>query len=147
MGMTGALPKEDAVRKRSIDPIVGWVDLPPEGRQGPIPKLPPSPWNEGKWSDRAIDHWHRLWTSPQATQWDDSKPEVIWRYVCLYERGYIFDWDGPMYTEAGKIEAMHGLTPHAMRRMFWRIKPSEDKTVNDHLAPVQSIKKEREELR
>jgi len=91
--------------------------------------------------------WIRLWQSPQATQWDDTNFDAITRYVILHEKARVFMWDGPMLTAVAQIEETHGLTPRAMRRLFWRIKGSSEATTMDHLAPVKPIRKEREELR
>lgn len=147
MGLGGALPKENPAdpRKRSIDPQVGWVDLPTE-RVGPLPYLRPPEWG-GEWSDQARDMWKRLWSSGQATQWDPKNPDAITRYVELHEQARMMGgWNGPILTAVAQIEEKFGLTPYSMRRMFWRFKPADDSEATmHHLAPVRAHN--RQELR
>lgn len=141
-----AQPKANAVRPRSENPGLEWVDLPPEGNKKPPPHLPNPPQNLGTvWSDEARSMWIRLWQSPESTQWNREDTEAVYRYVVLHELGRLFDWTGPMLTAVAGFEEKFGISPAGKRKMYWRIRPTDEAATMSHLAPVKSIV--REELR
>ena len=101
-------------RKR---PGIGYTELPAEGCDLPIPKLPAG----REWSRVERARWRELWQSPQATQWDDSVTGTV-ALLVTYEQ-MLLAGEGSAWTAA---EARHaadalGLTPRAMAALGWVI--------------------------
>jgi hypothetical protein len=95
----------------------GWVSLPPEGRDGPLPAFPladPAP--------RELDLWERLWESPQAVMWEQLHQDFeVASYVrCLYRaegpRGSFNYW-----SQVKQIGESLGLSVSGMARNRWTI--------------------------
>lgn len=63
-----AKPRSRANEGTSTRPGSGLIDLPADGCDLPIPRLPKG----REWSAEERKQWRTLWESPQATQWDDS---------------------------------------------------------------------------
>lgn len=93
------------------------VDLPASGCTLPVPDLPPG----REWTDHEKDRWNDLWTSPQATQWDDTAAGTV-AVLVVYESailtGTASAW---MAQEARYASDALGLTPKAMASLGWRI--------------------------
>lgn len=93
------------------------VVLPAEGCDLPAPKLPTG----RRWSapERAL--WKELWSSPQATQWDDSAAVVVASYVVFtgaVMAGTAAAWQA---QEARHLADRLGLTPSGLASLGWRI--------------------------
>lgn len=138
-----AQAKRDAVRPRSDNVGLDWIDLPPDGNNKPIPGVPYSE-NHSIWTEYGKSMWLRLWTSPESTQWNRTTDlESVYRYVELHEKAaHTGEWTGPMLTAVMQISDKLGLNPAAKRRMYWRIKPVDETPTMSHLAPVTAIQKE-----
>lgn len=61
---SGPAPDPNALRNERSD-VAGWKVLPITGRTGDPPD-----WPLPAADDREVWHWRRLWTTPQATQWE-----------------------------------------------------------------------------
>lgn len=125
-------PAKPSSRHRADRPTVGacsaLVSLPAHGCDLPIPALPPG----RVWSrpERAL--WRELWTSPQATQWDDSYRVAVAVYVShstALLSGAGSAWIAQEFRHLGdKL----GLTPAGLSALGWRI-------VDERPAPVLPV--------
>lgn len=78
---SGPAPDAEALRRdRPLD-AAGWLSLPAEGRQGPVPV-----WPLADPLDREIDLWEDEWCRPQALLWDRNNQELE---VALYVRAMV----------------------------------------------------------
>ncbi len=125
MAGNGPSPNPDA-RRRQTHPnssTFGWVELPSEGRQGPPPDLPePAPWlaKLDGWPVATRAEWKRLWSTPQASQWD---PTGISLHQWATQHAFT-QINGPTaagLAELRQIEDRHGLSPRALIQLRWRI--------------------------
>lgn len=93
------------------------VDLPGEGCGLEVPAIPAG----RTWTQDELERWRELWSSPQATQWDETCRGTVAAYV-VYETailsGAATAWQAQEWRYAG--EAL-GLTPRAMATLGWRI--------------------------
>lgn len=115
--MPGPPPKPGAIRRNK--PTLGeWIELPPEGRKGKPPKLPS--WR--KWDPVTVEVWNGWWSTPQATQWDQSG-RSLHRWALMFDR-LITDPDAPvtLHTQLSALEDRHGFTHRAMVQLRWRIR-------------------------
>jgi len=98
-------------------PRAALIDLPAAGCDLPVPKLPKS----RAWTAPERARWKELWSSPQATQWDDSVIGTV-AVLVVYEQailsGSASAW---MAQEARYAAEALGLTPKAMAALGWRI--------------------------
>ena len=95
--------------------LSGWVVLPVTGRVGPPPVWPLTDATE-----RELEHWHRLWVKPQATEWERLDLVVD---VGLYVRRLVeVEQPGASSAAANHVirlsEAL-GLTTAGMRVNRW----------------------------
>lgn len=121
--MPGPAPKPDAERLRRNAPTFGWVELPADGREGPIPDLPdPQPWmvEKGGWPVATRAAWKRLWEKPQATQWDQDGT-TLHGWALLHASMAINGVTSAGLGELRSIEGLHGLSPKAMVQLRWRV--------------------------
>jgi len=93
------------------------VTLPAEGCT-----LPPPPMPKGRsWGPAERSRWLELWTSPQATMWDESASLTV-ALVVVYEAsvlsGEASAWQA---QELRHASASLGLTPASMAALGWRI--------------------------
>lgn len=126
--MSGRLKTNDDRRRRNA-PTFDWTWLPYEGRSGRAPKMPelPAPWKRGRssaWSASARSYWRWLWSTPQATQWDQTGL-TLHTAVILKEA---IERD-PLHAskhsaELRQVEDRHGLNPKALLQLRWKIKPA-----------------------
>lgn len=112
-----AKPRSRHRRVPSKAAAAGLLDLPAAGCSDPVPDLPPG----REWSDAERARWDQLWTSPQATAWDESAIGTAAALV-VYEgavfRGEASAW---MAQEARHAAEALGLTPRSMAFLGWRI--------------------------
>lgn len=101
----------------STGPLRALVALPEAGCSLPVPELPAG----RDWSDHERARWDELWSSPQATQWDESCRGTV-AAVVVYETailtGTASAWHAAEHRYA--CEAL-GLTPRALAALGWRI--------------------------
>ena len=122
--MAGRYPKPDGEHHGHSPTSRGhrWVELPREGRSGPVPELPA--WRV--WHPETLAWWVELWAMPQATQWaqDGTSLRVA---ACLMD-----DLIAGR-AEAAKVSAewrqhadRHGLSgPKSMLQLGWRFAPAD----------------------
>lgn len=98
-----------------------WVVLPAGGRDGPAPKLSLAGFDLPKPAqDRARSLWRTWWSSPMALMWSEWDAPQLARLLVLTARS----WDGASaagLSEVRQLEDRFGLSPHARRRLYWRI--------------------------
>ena len=133
MAGRGPAPNPDA-RRRLTHPnggSFGWVTLPAEGRDGPIPDLgPPPPWlvELGGWPVSTRVAWAQLWRSAPATQWQECGTTLAgWAWLHAW-----MAIKGPTPAGIGELRHIgeaHGLSPKALLSLRWIIAPA---------APVES---------
>jgi hypothetical protein len=83
----------------------------------PIPKLPAG----RDWTPTEKTRWHELWTSPQASQWDETARgtvAVLVAYESLIFAGNASAWHA---QEARYAADSLGLTPKALVALGWKI--------------------------
>lgn len=134
MGNTaGAMPKPDGQKVTRHAPTFDWTLLPAAGRVGPPPKLPTG---LRKWRKSTRDAWADIWSSPQATAWDQSG-RTLHTWAALHHD--LVEGERPtasISAEMRQHEDRHGLNPAALLRLRWRIIDlSDEATMN---APQRS---------
>lgn len=133
MAGMGPPPKPGAIRRNK--PTLGeWVELPAEGRKGKPPALPK--WRA--WHPATVEAWAGWWSTPQATQWDQSG-RSLWRWLLLFDR-LITDPECPVsvHTQMNGIEDRHGFSHRAMVQLRWRIKRDEVGAKRDERATAKT---------
>ncbi|MGW3724824.1 phage terminase small subunit [Streptomyces sp. NPDC000851] len=100
----------------------GWVTLPADGRDGPLPAFPlSSP------TDREMDLWERLWETPQATMWERLGQDFeVASYVRLLVRAEKPGSSAIVWGQVKQFAESLGLSVSGMQRNRWTID-----TVND----------------
>lgn len=121
MGSGGArarsgLPPDPNALKRDRD-SAEWINLPAEGRQGPVPGWPLS-----KATARELELWEREWKRPQAIVWEANGQ---FEEVALYVRTLRKAEQPKAATNVGtlvkqQMEAL-GISIPGMLRNRWRI--------------------------
>lgn len=131
--MPASYPKPDAERRNKSPHEFGWTDLPAAGRQGPPPPMP-----DTEDYGELEEWWADLWSSPQATAWDQSGRTLhgLLHAKWLLTETEVVVRDGrelavaaapraSLLSEMRQIEDRHGLNPKAMLQLRWRIVPGE----------------------
>jgi len=93
------------------------LELPGDGCSLPAPPMPKG----RRWTEAECELWRELWSSPQASQWDDSYAPVVGlfvRYTSAILAGKASAW---MAQEARHLSDRLGLSPDGLRRQGWRI--------------------------
>ena len=106
-------------RRRSVTSSgpASTVILPAAGCEMPIPKIPAG----REWSRVEKRRWNELWTSPQATQWDETASgtvALLVSYASLLLSGQGAAWIAQECRHAS--EAL-GLTPRSLLALNWQI--------------------------
>jgi hypothetical protein len=101
----------------SVGSRLALVELPAIGCALPVPEMP----SGREWTDVERERWHELWSSPQATQWDETTRGTVATLV-IYETA-IFSSSAAawMAQEARYASESLGLTPRALASLGWRI--------------------------
>ncbi|MER6973566.1 hypothetical protein ABT304_21055 [Nocardioides sp. NPDC000445] len=93
------------------------LDLPSEGCSLPVPDMPAG----REWTNDEADRWAELWSSPQATQWDETARGTV-ACLVIYESaifaGTASAWQA---QEARYATEALGLTPKSLVALGWRI--------------------------
>ena len=110
----GAIPKPDGQKVTRHAPAFDWTLLPAAGRPGPPPKLPTG---LRPWTKSTRDAWADVWSSPQATAWDQSGRTMhVWAALhhdlAEGERA-----TASISAEMRQHEDRHGLNPAALLRL------------------------------
>lgn len=94
------------------------VELPPEGCDLPVPKMPAG----RDWSKEERALWRNLWKSPQAVMWDDSFVPAVASYVIHTTAIYAGTAAAWTAQEHRHIGAQLGLTPQGMLSLGWVVR-------------------------
>ena len=124
----GPVPKHPSARQRrnkvATATTLRVVDKP---KVPLIPKRGPGE----KWTPEALKWWHRTWSSPMSSEYDESDFSGIVRRVYLEDAYWTAIHLGAL-TQAFKFaaeiriqDAEYGLTPMARRRLQWTIDQGE----------------------
>lgn len=94
----------------------GLTVLPADGCSLPVPSMPAG----RTWSDVEQARWGELWSSPQATQWDESVRGTV-ALLVSYESRLLCAEGGTAWVaqEARYAAEALGLTPRAMATLGW----------------------------
>lgn len=134
--MPGPPPKDPATRRRRNKPVeANFKLLPHEGRAGPPP---PWPFPGDGVSTFELSEWARLWSLPQAVEWERMRCEPT---IALYVRALALAIMGEdkMFAEVRQLDKKIGVSPEAMRAMRWETdEPLEDEPepIDEPAAPV-----------
>lgn len=108
--------KENPVRRNQPGERLPWVDLPVEGRAGPVPKVP----NGSRLQAAGKALWKSIWSTPAATQWGESElPQAV--LLCQLHDEWNQKRDKSVLTEARHLRTALGLTAKARNELRWRI--------------------------
>jgi len=124
-----ANPSKPGSRYRGTRPM---IVLPAAGCELPPPKMPAG----RRWKVAEKQAWQDLWSSPQATQWDESAVGVVASYIV--HTAAVIAGTAPAWqaAEARHLADRLGLTPTGLASLNWRI--SEPGEVVE-LAPVRAL--------
>lgn len=115
--MAASYPKPDGERRNRAERQLDWTVLPFEGRDGPPPALPQ--WRD--WTDRTLEWWAEMWSTPQAAAWDQSGRSMHTLALLHHELMTDTGNAAKISAEMRQHEDRHGLTPKAMLQLRWRI--------------------------
>lgn len=120
----GRYPNPDGERRNRAERQFDWTVLPLEGRKGDPPALPK--WRE--WTDRTLEWWAELWSTPQATMWDPSGRSLhtmaLLHHELMLDEAAEHKRAASISAEIRQHEDRHGLTPKAMLQLRWRVSSS-----------------------
>ena len=116
-GRSGPAPDPNALRRDRKDDQAGWTILPRE-RTGAAPEwplaVPPSP--------QEVTHWGRVWSTPQATQWEKNGQEVeVALYVRSLAEAEIPGAAANLRNLFKQLQENLGLSYVGLHRWRWRI--------------------------
>lgn len=133
--MPGPPPKDPSTRRRR-NATPGFKMLPAVGRPGPPPEWPIA----GAPEFDEIALWKRVWTLPQALEWERMHCEdIVALYVRAFVRATAPDADSKLYAEVRQLDAKIGLSPKAMRDLRWETdEPAEPQEQADEPAPART---------
>ncbi len=116
--MPGPAPKRNVLRRNAGRS--DWRKLPRAGRTGPPPA-----WPMPTRITKAQEHlWNQLWHTPQAVAWEEMGwTRQIARYVVSCVKAEAPGGTAAMLSETRQMEDRLGLTPMAMRKLFWEMEP------------------------
>jgi hypothetical protein len=114
-------PKPNPAKPHSKYRASPIIDLPAECNL-PAPKLP----SGRKWTapERAL--WKELWSSPQASQWDDSYASIVALYVVNMVEMLGGEWSAWRSQECRHLADRLGLSPAGLIGLGWRLPDAPD---------------------
>lgn len=129
--LAGSL-KPDGQKVTRTKPAFDWINLPATGRVGAPPRLPAL----RPWTKATRDAWKSVWSSPQATQWDQSG-RTMWVWAVLHHDLVVGDRAAASVSaELRQHEDRHGLNPKAMLQLRWRV-VDENADLPDNAKPAK----------
>ena len=105
------------VNRGPIGARTALIELPAKGCDLPAPELPAG----RDWSDNERARWVELWSSPQATQWDETARGTVAMLVAYESAVFSGNASAWMAQEARYAAEALGLTPRALGQLGWRI--------------------------
>ncbi|WBB73247.1 hypothetical protein O7602_26770 [Micromonospora sp. WMMD1128] len=119
-----------------------WTILPAAGRPGDPPAWPLSEHEDPGWGDRETELWRRLWSRPQAVEWERQGQELE---VALYVRRLVeAEQPGARANLATLVRQMAdalGLTIPGLRTNRWKIAEPGSSTRARRSGPVEPVRK------
>lgn len=121
----------------------GWLTLPADGRDGPLPPFPlTSP------TDREMDLWERLWETPQAVMWERlSQDFEVASYVRLMTRAEKPNSSAIIWGQVKQFAESLGLSVSGMARNRWTVAAGQDTDSDAPLPAVSSVSSLSDRLR
>ena len=111
----GRVPKHPEERRNRAKPRAGeWVDLPAEGRKGPVPPVP-----KGALGAQGKAWWKTVWKSPMATMWTEEDIPALLELAVLREQ--LMFGKVSVAPEVRLRSGEFGLTPKGRQDRRWRI--------------------------
>lgn len=102
---------------RAAEGAPGVVQLPASGCDLPVPELP-----KGRaWSEQERETWESIWSSPMATQYDDTFIPAVAAYVVHASSIYGGNASAWQAAEFRHLGDKLGLTPAGLLALGWRI--------------------------
>lgn len=93
------------------------ITLPAGGCEDEVPEMPAS----REWDANEQARWEELWTSPQATQWDETAKGTV-ALLVAYESLLLGSKGSAWVAQECRYAAEAlGLTPKALTALGWRI--------------------------
>jgi len=92
--------------------------LPAEGRQEPVPNLPP---RRGGRLPSTREWWNRIWKSPMATEWIDADFDTIPRLALMVDADARGESSVTLRREIRLLGDAFGLNPASRVRLRWQI--------------------------
>lgn len=117
----------------------GWVTLPADGRDGPLPA-----WPLANPSDREMELWERLWETPQAVMWERLGMDFeVASYVRLLVRAEAPRSSAIVWGQVKQFAESLGLSVSGMQRNRWTVaagvEADEDGPAPSAVSPVASL--------
>lgn len=124
---SGPAPTSTERSHKAKSDAQGWVTLPADGRDGPLPAFPlATP------SDREYDLWERLWETPQAVMWEQLRQEFeVASYVRLLARAEKPGSSAIIWGQVKQLAESLGLSVSGMQRNRWTIDVVNDSSSSD----------------
>ncbi|MFF8473893.1 hypothetical protein [Streptomyces sp. NPDC015414] len=114
---SGPAPTSTERSHKAKSDAQGWVTLPIDGRDGPLPAWPLASPN-----DREMELWERLWETPQAVMWDQLRQEFeVASYVRLLARAEAPRSSAIIWGQVKQLAESLGLSVSGMARNRWTI--------------------------
>lgn len=115
--MPGPLKNPSKAYSKAGRNQAGVIVLPASGCDLPVPDLP-----KGRnWSEQERDTWETIWSSPQATQYDDTFVPAVAAYVVHASAIYTGAANAWSAAEFRYMGDKLGLTPAGLLALNWRI--------------------------
>jgi len=114
---SGPAPTSDQRSHKAAASADGWLTLPAEGRDGPMPAFPlksPSP--------REMELWERLWEYPQAVAWEQLHQDFeVASYVRLIAVAESPRASAIIWSQVKQFAESLGLSVSGMQRNRWTV--------------------------
>lgn len=112
---SGPVPTSDQRSHKAQADAQGWVTLPAEGRDGPLPPFPLD-----RPTAREMELWERLWETPQATMWEQLHQDFeAASYVRLLVRAESPRSSAIVWGQVKQFAESLGLSVSGMQRNRW----------------------------
>lgn len=114
----------------------GWVTLPADGRDGPLPAFPLD-----MCTSREMQVWERLWETPQSVMWERLGQEFeVASYVRLLVRAESPRSSAIVWGQVKQFAESLGLSVSGMQRNKWTVGTIEpEETSTPQGSPVSSL--------
>ena len=121
--MRGRTPKPPAMRKGHHRGASTRATLPSVAKaaEQEVPPLPP---RKGKWHERVVLWWERIWQSPMAAEYLEADKPGLEMLAVLHNAFWTARSNNDRFRYAAEIrqqEVRFGLTPIDRRRLQWEV--------------------------